>query len=57
MTTMSLRNKKIRTRKIPVTNNKVLVGIGSLCFFKKCRQPIEKFWSVPVLAPVRETVR
>ena len=56
MTTMSLRNKKIRTRKIPVKNNKVLVGIGSLRFFKKYRQPIEKFWSVPVLVPVRETV-
>ena len=54
MTTMSQGNKKI-TRKIPATNNKVLVRTGSLCFFKKYRQPSIKFWSVPV--PVRETVR
>ena len=55
MTTMSQGNKKITTRKIPATNNKVLVCTGSLRFFKKHRQPIEKFWLVPVL--VRETVR
>ena len=55
MTTMSQRNKKITTRKIPATDIKVLVRTGSLRFFKKCRQPIIKFWSVPV--PVRETVR
>ena len=36
-------------------NNKVLVRTGSLRFFKKYRQPFEKFWLVPV--PVRETVR
>ena len=54
MTTMSQGNKKITIRKIPETN-KVLVCTGSLRFFKKYRQPIEKFWSVPV--PVRETVR
>ena len=52
MTTMSQGNKKISARKIPATNNKVLVPTGSLRFFKKYRQPIEKFWSVPV--PVRE---
>ena len=46
--------KKITRRKIPVTNNKVLVRTGSLLFFKKYRQPIIKFWSVPV--PVRETI-
>ena len=55
MTTMSQGNKKITTRKIPATNNKVLVRTGSLRFFNKYRQPIEKCWSVPV--PVRETVR
>ena len=55
MTTMSQRNKKITTRKIPATDIKVLVRTGSLRFFKKYRQPIIKFWSVPV--PVRETVR
>ena len=55
MTKMSQGNKKITTRKIPATNNKVLVRTGSLRFFKKYRQPIIKFWSVPV--PVRETVR
>ena len=55
MTTMSQGNKKITTRKIPATNNKVLVDTGSLHFFKKYRQPVIKFWSVPV--PVRETVR
>ena len=53
MTTMSQGNKKITTTKIPATNNKVLVLTGSLRFFKKYRQPIIKFWSVPV----RETVR
>ena len=52
MTTMLLGNKKITTRKIPATNNKVLVCMGSLCFFKKYQQTIEKFWSVPV--PVRK---
>ena len=36
-------------------NNKVLVRTGSLHFFKKYRQPVIKFWSVPV--PVRETVQ
>ena len=55
MTTMSQGNKKITTRKILPTNNKVLVRTGSLPFFKKYRQPFEKFWLVPV--PVRETVR
>ena len=55
MTKISQGNKKITTRKIPVTNNKVLVRTDSLLFFKKYRQPIIKFWSVPV--PVRETVR
>ena len=51
---MTKENKKI-TRKISAKNNKVLVRTGSLRFFKKYRQPIIKFWSVPV--PVRETVR
>ena len=51
MTTMTQENKKI-TRKITAKNNKVLVRTGSLRFFKKYRQPIEKFW----LVPVRETV-
>ena len=55
MTTMSQGNKKIATRKKSATNNKVLVRTGSLRFFKKYRQPSEKFWSVPV--PVGETVR
>ena len=55
MTTMSQGNKKITTRKIPSTDNKVLVRTGSLHFFKKYREPSIKFWSVPV--PVRETVR
>ena len=55
MTKMSQGNKKITTRKIPATNNKVLVRTGSLRFFKKYRQPIIKFWSVPV--PVRERAR
>ena len=32
MTTMSQGNKKITTRKIPATNNKVLVHTGSLRF-------------------------
>ena len=52
---MSQGNKKITTRKIPAMNNKVLVRTGSLHFFKKYRQPVIKFWSVPV--PVRETVQ
>ena len=55
MTKMSQGNKKITARKIPATNNKVLVRIGCLPFFKKYRQINIKFWSVPV--PVRETVR
>ena len=55
MTTMSQGNKKVTTRKIPATNNNFLVHTGSLCFFKKYRQPIEKFWSV--LVSVGETVR
>ena len=55
MATMSQRNKKITTKKIPATNKNVLVLASSLRFFKKYRQPIEKFWSVPV--PARETVR
>ena len=55
MTTMSQGNKKITTREIPATNNKVLVRTSSLLFVKKYRQPIIKFRSVPV--PVRETVR
>ena len=55
MTTMSQVNKKMATRKIPATNNKVLFRTSSLRFFKKYRQPIIKFWSVPI--PVRETVR
>ena len=55
MTAMSRGKKKITTRKIPATNNKVLVPTGSSRFFKKYRQPVIKFWSVPV--PVRETVQ
>ena len=54
MTTIPQRNKKITTRKIPAANNKLLVRTSSLRFFKKYWQPIEKFWSVPIL--VRETV-
>ena len=55
MTTMSQdENKKITTRKITATNNKVLVSTSSLCFFEKYQQPIEEFWSVPVT--VCETV-
>ena len=50
---MSQGNKKVR--KITATNNNVLVHTDSLGFFKKYRQPIEKFWSVPV--PVCETVQ
>ena len=54
MTTISPGNKKITTRKIPATCNKVLVHTGSLHFFKKYWLfSIEKFWLVPV--PVRET--
>ena len=55
MTKISQGNKKVTTRKIPATNNKVLVRTGSLLFFKKYGQPIIKLWFVPVL--VRETVR
>ena len=55
MTTMSQGNKKIKTRKIPATNNKVLVRTGSFRFFKEHWQPIIKFWWVPV--PVRKTVQ
>ena len=55
MTAMSRGKKKITARKIPTTNNKVLVPTGSLRFFKKYRQPVIKFLSVPV--PVRETVQ
>ena len=55
MTTVSQGNKKITTRKISATNNKVLVRTGSLRFLKKYRQPSEKFWLVPV--PVGETFR
>ena len=53
MTTMSQGNKKVTTRIIPATNNKVLVCTGTLRFFKKYRKPIEKFWLVPV--PGRKT--
>ena len=55
MTTISQGNKKITTRKISPKKNKVLFRTGSLCFFKKYRQLITKFWSVAV--PVSETVR
>ena len=55
MIKMSQGNKKITTRKIPATNNKVLARTGNFLFFKKYRQLIIKFWSIPV--PVRETVR
>ena len=34
--------------------NKILFRTCSLRFFKECRQPIIKFWSVPI--PLRETV-
>ena len=50
---MSQGSEKIAIKKIPATNNKALVCTSNLRFFKKYRQPIEKFWSVPV----RETVR
>ena len=55
MTTIPQRIKKTTSKKILARNNKVLVCTGSLHFFKKYQQPIEKFWSVPV--PGRETVR
>ena len=55
MTTMSQGSEKIAIKKIPATNKKALVCTSNLRFFKKYRQPIETFWSVPV--PVRETVR
>ena len=55
MTTMLQGNKKITTRKILSTNNKVLVCTGSLHFLKKYWQPIIKFWLV--LALVCKTVR
>ena len=55
MTTLSQRPKTITTKKIPATNNKVLARTGSLHFFKKYWQPIEKLWSLPV--PVRETIQ
>ena len=55
MTKISQGNKKTTTKKIPATNNKVLVHTNSLLFFKKYHQKIIKLWSVPV--PVCETVR
>ena len=55
MITMSKGNKKITKRKLPATNNKVLVRTGSLHIFKKYRQSLIKFWSI--LVPVRGTVR
>ena len=55
MITMSKGNKKITKRKLPATNNKVLVRTGSLHIFKKYRQPLIKFWSI--LVPVCGTVR
>ena len=45
MTTKAQGNKKITTRKISATNNKVLVRTCSLCFFKAYRQP---FWKILV---------
>ena len=54
MTKISQGNKKITTRKVPATNNKIFVLTGSFHFFKKYRQPIITFWSVPV--PARDTV-
>ena len=44
-TKMSQENKKITTRKIPATNNTILVRTGSLRFFKKYRQPVSKKFS------------
>ena len=54
---MSQGSEKIAIKKIPATNNKALFCTSNLRFFKKYLQPIEKFWSVPVPVPVRETVR
>ena len=55
---MSQGNKKIKTRKVPATKKGFLIRAGSLIqpvlFFKKYRQPIIKFWPVPVA--VHETV-
>ena len=55
MTKISQGHKRITTRKILATNNKVLVRTSSLLFFKKYQQPIIKVWSVPVL--ICETIR
>ena len=55
MTKAAQGNKKITTKKLPATNNKVLIPAGRLRFLKKYRQSIIKFWSVRV--SVRETVR
>ena len=42
------KKQKDNNKKIPATNNKVLVRTSSLRFFKKYQQSIIKFWSVPV---------
>ena len=42
MTTMSQGNKNKDKRKTPATNNIALVCTGSLYFFEKYQQPIEK---------------
>ena len=38
MTKISQGNKKITTRKLPATDNKVLVCTGSLCFLKSLKK-------------------
>ena len=52
---MSQGNKNKDKRKTPATNNIALVCTGSLYFFEKYQQPIEKVQLVPV--PICETVR
>ena len=58
MTKMSQGNKKIKARKVPATKKGFLIRTGSLIqpvlFLKKYRQPIIKFWPIPVA--VHETV-
>ena len=47
MTKMSQGNEKITTRKIPATNNKVLIHTGSLRFLKKYRETNYKIFMHP----------
>ena len=43
MTTMSQGNKKIVTRKMPATNNKVLVRTGNLCDWYQYARQSDKY--------------